>query len=150
MIRVELKIEKILDSEKTCEKQVELDKYLGTLPTAYCVWPQAVFTGFVLEGHARQAAYGHDIICAATTNQAATCISALMDIAKIANLAYSLDSGKITCKLPNSKQLNETQLLLSQVIFAQFYLGLEQIACSEQAKNGDYIEVIAPKLERKR
>ena len=69
------------------------------------------------------------------------CISALMDIAKIANLAYSLDSGKITCKLPNSKQLNETQLLLSQVIFAQFYLGLEQIACSEQAKNGDYIEI---------
>lgn len=149
MIQVKLEAEKILDSRMTNSKLVELDKYLGKLPQAYRLWPEAVFTGFRLVGHAEQAEFGHDIICAATTNQAATCISALTDLAGI-EVDYQLNSGSISCQLPDIQALTATQFLLSQVIFAQFYLGLEQIACSEQAQKGNYIEVIAPKLKRKR
>lgn len=150
MIQVKLEAEKILDSQMTNSKLVELDKYLGKLPQAYKLWPEAAFTGFHLVGHAEQAEFGHDIICAATTNQAATCISALTDLAGIEAVDYQLNSGSISCQLPDIQALTATQFLLSQVIFAQFCLGLEQIACSEQAQNGNYIEVIAPKLKRKR
>lgn len=150
MIQVVLETKKILDSQISRNKLVELDKCLSKLPTKYRVWPEALFTGFQLKGHAEQAEFGHDIICAAATNQAATCISALTDLAGIEDLQYQLIEGLISCQLRDITNLNSQQLLLSQVIFAQFYLGLEQIACSEQAQDGNYIEVIAPILNRKR
>lgn len=150
MIQVKLETKKILDREISKEKFNELDKYLSKLPEAFRVWPEALFTGFKLSGHAEQAEYGHDIICAAATNQAATCISSLTDLANITELNYQLEAGSISCQLIDVKLLSTQELLFSQMIFAEFYLGLEQIACSEQAQNGSYIEVIAPKLERKR
>lgn len=135
MIRVEISTYKFLDSSITALKREQLRK----------LWPegeQQVLSAFKLQGHAGQAAYGYDVVCAAATNLAATAIASLADIAKIEALEYGMEAGDIYCRIADLSILNEQQFLLSQVILQVFALGIEQIVHSEQAQAGSYIELV--------
>lgn len=150
MIQVELELQTIFESKITPTQVAEISFLFATAGKAYLPAADTLIKSFNISGHADQAEYGQDIICAAVTTLAATCITSLDDLAEITTLQYRLASGDIMCELPPLSELSAKQLLLSQVLLRSFCLGLEQIEWSEQAKAGNYIQVITVNSNRKR
>lgn len=99
------------------------------------------FNGFAFCGHANSADYGHDIICAASTSLAASCIASLTDIAELAELEYTLEAGEISCHLGDIAQLSYQQLFITQVLLRNLLIGIQQVQASEQAQLHQTIEL---------
>ena len=84
--------------------------------------------GFLADGHADYAEPGEtDEVCAGITSLAGSLVVSLTDLLKLELFEYSLEPGRLWCKIediPEDKR-NEADLL-----FKSFKLGCEQISFS--------------------
>ena len=93
-----------------------------------------VIEQFVIEGHARAADLGKDIVCAAVSALGQTTVLSLYQIADI-NIVYEIKKGYLRCKLPEN--LTGEELYKANLLIDTMLLGLENI----QKNYPQYIEI---------
>ena len=93
---------------------------------AYVVWSGGVPISFEIEGHAGQADYGQDVVCAAVSVLGQTALVSLDEIAGIHNLDYTGEEGYLSCRLPLN--LSKVQLETARILIESMVLGLRGVA----------------------
>jgi hypothetical protein len=81
---------------------------------------------FEIEGHADQAEYGYDVICAAVSVLGQTTLVSLNEIAGIENLNYAIEDGYLRCQLP--ALLTEAQEEIARILVESLVLGIRGVA----------------------
>jgi hypothetical protein len=94
--------------------------------------------GMDLSGHAYYDEHGKDIVCAAISVLAQTCLMALNDVAKIEDIMYSIEeeTGLLTFTLPEC--LTSKQREHANVIIESILTGIK----GTQEMYPDYIRII--------
>ncbi len=94
--------------------------------------------GLDISGHAYFDEHGKDIVCAAISVLAQTCLMALNDVAKIEDIMYSIEeeTGLLTFTLP--KCLSQTQREHANVIIESILVGIK----GTHDMYPDYIRII--------
>lgn len=82
--------------------------------------------GFTVEGHARFAPHGEDLVCAAVSMMAQAVLLGLHHHVKIA-IAYDIDeaTGRLTCRLP--EQMDPEQYLKAEAVIETMVLGCQNL-----------------------
>ena len=84
------------------------------------------FTGFELNGHSGYAEEGSDIICAAVSILAFTCINSLESVCRIHPAVEGETPGRMKVTLPS--EMTEAQRHDAQVILSVLQQGLRDLA----------------------
>jgi hypothetical protein len=96
------------------------------------------YIGLDVSGHAYYDEHGKDIVCAAISVLAQTCLMALNDVAKIENIMYSVEeeTGLLTFTLPECLTLKQREH--ANVIIESILTGIK----GTQEMYPDYIRII--------
>lgn len=81
---------------------------------------------YEIEGHADSAPYGEDLVCAATTALAYSCLTALDDILNI-ELKYLIYDGYVRVEVDKLDELDSQQIEKVNLLIESLFLGLRQI-----------------------
>lgn len=109
--------------------------------SARVVWSGHQPLLFEIEGHAGQAAYGQDVVCAAVSVLGQTALVSLDEIAGIHNLEYTVEEGYLLCRLP--LKLSKAQQDTARIIIESMVLGLRGVA--ETAP--DFVKLFTEEVE---
>jgi uncharacterized protein len=83
--------------------------------------------GYIVDGHANFAEYGHDIVCSAVSAITQTALAGLMHYNEV---KYSMKSGRLTVLIENDDHTTDA-------IIKTMLLGLRLI----QEQNKDYVKI---------
>lgn len=83
-------------------------------------------TGFSVEGHARFAPHGEDLVCAAVSMMAQAVLLGLYHHVKI-DIDYAIDegTGRLNCRLP--EQMEPEQYLKAEAVIETMVLGCQNL-----------------------
>jgi hypothetical protein len=109
--------------------------------TARIVWSGRQPVLFEIEGHAGQAEYGQDIVCAAVSVLGQTALVSLDEIAGIHDLDYTVEDGYLLVRLPS--KLSKTQLDTARILMDSMVLGLRGVAESAP----DFVKLFTEEVE---
>ncbi len=109
--------------------------------TARVVWSGSRPVLFEIEGHAGQADYGQDVVCAAVSVLGQTALVSLDEIAGIHDLDFTVDEGYMLCRLPH--HLSKMQLSTARILIESMVLGLRGVAESAP----DFVKLFTEEVE---
>lgn len=95
---------------------------------------------FEIEGHANQAEYGYDVVCAAVSVLGQTALVSLNEIAGIVDLNYTIEDGYLRCQLP--QHLTETQEEIARILIESLIVGIRGVAENAPESVKLYIEEV--------
>lgn len=108
---------------------------------ARVVWSGSRPVLFEIEGHAGQADYGQDVVCAAVSVLGQTALVSLDEIAGIHDLDFTVDEGYLLCRLP--LDLSKAQMSTARILIESMVLGLRGVAESAP----DFVKLFTEEVE---